>query len=52
MSKPELLEKLRELDPVYLIELLNISSDEIVDEFLDKVDERFQYIHRQLEERD
>ena len=50
MNKGELLEKLRKLDEVTLLEILNISSDELVDTFLDKIDERIDYLYKEVEE--
>ena len=50
MDKSELLEKLRKLDEVTLLELLNISADEIVDTFLDKIYERIDYLYKDVEE--
>lgn len=50
MDKSELLEKLRKLDEVTLLELLNISADEIVDTFLDKIYERIDYLYKEVEE--
>lgn len=50
MDKSELLEKLRKLDEVTLLEILNISSDELVDTFLDKIDERIDYLYKEVEE--
>ena len=48
-SKTELLQKLRNLDEVLLLELLEISSDDLVDAFLDKIDDKLDYIYEQLE---
>ena len=48
MTKTELLEKLRELDEVLLIDLLGLTSSEIVDAFLDLIDEKYDYLHDQL----
>ena len=39
MDKFELLEKLRELDEVSLLELLEITSEELVDRFMDKIED-------------
>ena len=39
MIKQELLEQLRLVDEITLLELLNITSDELVDQFLDKIDD-------------
>ena len=49
-NKLELLQKLRKVDEVLLLELLEISSEELVDAFLDKIDEKLTYIYEQLEE--
>jgi hypothetical protein len=49
MDKISLLNKLRKVDEVSLLELLNITSDDLVDAFYEKVEERFEYIHDQLE---
>ena len=39
MGKFELLEKLRKLDEVSLLELLEITSEELVDRFMDKIED-------------
>lgn len=52
MDKAELLEKLRELDEVILIELLGATSTDIVDAFLDLIDERYNYIYEQIKNLD
>ena len=52
MINAELIERLRETDEVLLLELLGITSTEIVDAFLDRIDERNEYIREQLEEED
>ena len=46
----ELLERLKREDEVYLLELINISSDELVDMFEDKIHDRQEYIRKQLAE--
>lgn len=43
----ELITLLRNEEETILLELLNITSDDLVDAFLDKIDERFDYIERQ-----
>lgn len=43
-------EKLKKLDETLLLELLEISSEDLVDAFLDKIRERENYIYGQLEE--
>lgn len=50
MMNADLLEKLRNLDEVVLIELLGVSSTEIVDAFLDKIEDRINFIYSQLDE--
>ena len=50
MTFPELLERLKKEDEVYLLELINISSDELVDAFEDKIEDRKAYIKQQLAE--
>ena len=39
MDRAELLEKLHKLDEVLLLELLEITSEEICDAFMDKIEE-------------
>ena len=39
MNKIELIEELRKIDEVTLLEWLNITSDDIVDAFLDRIAE-------------
>lgn len=48
MDKTELIEELRKLDEITLLELLEVTSSDIVDAFLDKIDERIEYIYRQV----
>lgn len=50
MDKYEVIEYLRNLNEVTLVELLNLTSTEIVDAFLDKIDERKEYIYKSLED--
>ena len=49
MNKIELLEELRKVDEITLLELLQLTSDDIVDAFLDKITENqgklLQYIY-------
>mgnify|MGYP000166755685 FL=1 len=47
---PSLIEKLRKVDEVLLLELLDLNSSDIVDAFTDRIDERANYIYGQLEE--
>jgi hypothetical protein len=50
MTFKELLERLKREDEVYLLELINISPDELVDAFEDKIEDRQEYIRNQLAE--
>jgi hypothetical protein len=50
MTKQELLLKLRNTEETLLIELLDLTSDQIVDAFLDRIMERYNYIHDKYEE--
>lgn len=49
MTKQEILELLRKEEETIVLELLDISSDDLVNAFLDKIVERFEYIHGQYE---
>lgn len=46
----ELIEKLRDVDEVTLVELLDLKSTDIVDAFTDKIYERISYLLKELEE--
>ncbi len=50
MTKQQLIEKLRNIDEVFLLELLDIKSDDLVDAFIDKLDDRYGYIEKQFED--
>lgn len=50
MNRFELLQKLRNTDEVLLIELLQLTSDKIVDAFLDEIEENEDYLYDQLKE--
>jgi hypothetical protein len=51
MSKTELINALREIDEITLLELLELTSDDLVDAFLDKIDDNqrrlLRYIYEQ-----
>ena len=49
MTKQELLDKLRNEEETILLELLDVTSEELVDAFLEKILERYEYIHGQYE---
>lgn len=46
----ELIERLKQEDEVTVLELLEINSDELVDAFLDKLEEKQDYVTAQLED--
>ena len=46
MNKQELLDRLRNEEEVTLLELLELTSDQIVDKFLDEIDENLGRILR------
>ncbi len=50
MHKTELLEKLRQLPEEMLIDLLGVNSEQIVDAFLDIIEEREEFIYNYLDE--
>lgn len=50
MNKFELIEQLRKTEETLLLELLDISSEELVDAFLDKIDEKLTYLYEQVGE--
>ena len=43
-----LIEKLKQLPETDLLELLEIYSDELVDRFMDKVEEKMDYLEKEL----
>lgn len=45
MDKIELLAALRQLDEITLLELLEVNSDELVDAFLDKIDDNLDKLY-------
>lgn len=50
MNKVELIAKLRTYDEVLLMELLQLTSDDLVDAFLDKIYDNIEYIYSQIKE--
>ncbi len=46
----ELSEKLKRFDEVYLLEILNINSDDIVERFQDIIDERYDQLLQEVED--
>lgn len=50
MNKVELIEKLKQMDEITVLELLEINSSDLIDAFVDKVDDKADYIRGQLED--
>jgi len=45
MNNTELLQALRKLDEITLLELLELNSNELVDAFLDRIEEKEDYLY-------
>lgn len=52
MNKFELIEQLRKTEETLLLELLDITSEDIVDAFLDRIEERLSYLYGQIQDKD
>jgi hypothetical protein len=50
LDKYTLFEKLRNVEETLLIDLLGLTSEEIVNRFYDVILDRFDYIHDQLDD--
>lgn len=50
MDKLELITALRQLDEITLLELLEVNSDELVDAFLDKIDDNLDRLYEKARE--
>ena len=48
MTFAELSEQLKQLDELTLLEVLDISAEDIVERFADKIEERFENLENQL----
>lgn len=46
----DLCDKLRRLDELTLLEVLDISSEEIVERFLDEIEDRFEALSEELQD--
>lgn len=49
MTLEHLIQQLRNEEETILLELLDIKSDDLVDAFLDKIEENFKYLNAQYE---
>ncbi len=45
---PELLEKLKDIDEITLMEKLEISSEDLVERFIDKIEEKFDSLEEEF----
>lgn len=50
MTFAELVRQLKEYDELTVLELLEISAEDIVERFSDKIEERFDYLEEQVSE--
>lgn len=50
MTFEELLDALKRLDEMTLLELLEVSSEEIVEKFRDEIEENYDYFYGQVKE--
>ena len=48
----ELQDRLKGIDELSLLEILNIDSEEIVEKFIDKIEERFDKLSKEYEDED
>lgn len=48
----ELCEKLKHLDEISILELLNISAEELVEKFQDEIEERYDNLTTEFEDED
>ena len=48
----ELQDRLKEIDELSLLEILNIDSEEIVDKFVDKIEERYDSLVKSFDDED
>lgn len=48
----ELCEKLKQLDEISVLELLNISTEELIEKFQDEIEERYDNLIEQFEDED
>lgn len=49
---PSLIQSLKRLDETALIDLLSLTSEEIVDAFLDKIYDKQEYLYSQLQDKE
>ena len=52
LTLTDLLDKLKKIDEISLMEVLDISSEDLVDRFVDKVEERYESLLEEFDELD
>jgi hypothetical protein len=52
LTLTDLQEKLKQIDEISLMEILEISSEDLVQRFLDKIEERYDSLIEEFEEED
>lgn len=52
LTLTELSERLKNIDEVSLLEVLDISSEELIDRFQDRIEDRFDYLEKEFDEQD
>lgn len=52
LTIPEICDKLLEYDEITLLEILDISSEDIIEAFIDKIEEQADTLERMLEDDD
>jgi hypothetical protein len=50
LTIPEISERLKRIDEISLLEILNISSEELVDRFQDLIEEKADELEQELED--
>jgi hypothetical protein len=50
LTLPEILEKMKDIDEITLLEVLEISSEEIVDRFSDRIEEQYEKFNGEFDE--
>lgn len=50
LTLPELADKLKRVDEVSLLEILEISSEDIVENFIDKIEDKFEVLAEEYDD--
>lgn len=49
LTLPELCEKLKEMDEISLLEKLEITSEDLIDRFIDEIEDRFDSLEQEYD---